>query len=846
MVLGQNLSVLWKLSLGTNSTVVINWGDDSGNETVSQNILANATTPFFLTNEHNYTSEGDYEVNLYAFNFFSNQTIWKTAHIQLKLSGLNFTAPSAVVTNTSSRFNISLDVISLSAPNISFVFGDGSAFSSTSFEKSYSYPQTGLFSAKVIAANKVSMLTSTRQVIVQDLVEGFRVDRDVYFVAVGERARFLFSIAQGTNVSVRATYDDCKLPFLTTWLSGPNNLDSLLTCVFGTVGVCNGLFYASNAVSQANASASIISEVAIHGFNVTIQCLNEYPSCFQQNRILFHLSLTNGTLPKFLFNTGDGHIINSTNRIFNYSFSSNGSFDVNITAYNNVSSKSVLRRVAVLRLVPIVGVEVICNETVGLSDMTVCYLAVQQGTAFQCWLNLDDREQSKVFFMYTNLTSSWNYNYTWYGAYTVTFTCNNTISSSSAVFTTKVVPRTLEMSISHNGPVMVKNVLTLNLTASETGYPSCFTLDLGNGHEVVFGPLSCTLNENHIENYSFTYQSVLYNYNYSTAGVYNITWSGQNGFECVSVHTTVVVTELPCRVSDVTLPNIASNPLTPTGITRSKEVTIRSRYHIVCEMATGATLQWEISKNETEGGFVEQNTKVTKTSHLILLSNELEYGLYRIKLTVILVNAFRIEAFAVGYVKVTTSDLMIDIQEGSANERMFSRPVVINATGSRDPDTLDRSGLEFKWYCYNITDRFADFNTSKTPLSTLLAVLVESPLPDGCFNQNRTLPMNSSSISLRPQKIIRNGIYVIKLVLVSGKREATKSTVIQMKDEEISHYHIRFGFIFCYAILCFHVTSSFPKLKITNPSAVLVSSDVRPSHDLTFCNVSARQGFSTC
>ena len=796
--MGQNLSVLWKLSLGTNSTVVINWGDDSGNETVAQNILANATTPFFLTNEHNYPSEGDYVVKLYAFNFFSNQTIWKMAHIQVKLSGLNFTAPSAVATNTSSRFNISLHVVSLSAPNISFLFGDGSAFSSISFETNYSYPHAGLFSAKAIVANKVSTLTSTRQVIVQDLVEGFRVDRDLYLVAVGERARFLISISGGTNVSVRATYEDCSLPFLTTWLNGPSNLDSLLTCVFDTVGVCNGLFYASNAVSQAKASALIISEIAIHGFNATIQCLSKYPSCFQQDQIIFHLNLTNGTHPKFVFNMGDGHTIISTNKILSHSFSSYGSFDVNITAYNNVSSKSVLRRVAVLRLVPLVGVEVTCNKTVGLSEMTVCHLTVQQGTAFQCWLNLDDGEHSKVFFMYTNLTSSWNYNYTRYGAYAVTFECKNTINSSTAVFTTKVVPRTLKMSINHDGPVMVKNVVTLNLTASETGYPSCFTLDLGNSHKVVFGPLICTSNDGGYFIESFKYPSMLYKYSYSTVGVYNLTWSGQNRFEYVSVNTTVIVTELPCLAPDVTLPNIGSNPLTPTGITRSKEFTIRSRYQIDCERATGATLQWEISKNETENEFVLQNIKVTATSHLILLSNELEYGLYRIKLTLTLVNAFSIKGIAEGYVKVTTSNLIVDMQEGSANERMYSQPLVINATGSRDPDTSDGSGLEFKWYCYNITDSSADFITSKTPLSTLLDILVENPLQDGCFNQNGTLPMNSSYIHLPQQKIIKNGIYVIKLVLVSGNREATKSTVIKMRDQEISHFHIRFGFIICY------------------------------------------------
>ena len=38
----------------------------------------------------------------------------------------------------------------------------------------------------------------------------------------------------------------------------------------------------------------------------------------------------------------------------------------------------------------------------------------------------------------------------------------------------------------------------------------------------------------------------------------------------------------------------------------------------------------------------------------------------------------------------------------------------------------------------------------------------------------------------------------------------------------------------------------FPKVKIANPSAVLVSSDVRSSNYLTFWNVSARQVLSIC
>ena len=44
----------------------------------------------------------------------------------------------------------------------------------------------------------------------------------------------------------------------------------------------------------------------------------------------------------------------------------------------------------------------------------------------------------------------------------------------------------------------------------------------------------------------------------------------------------------------------------------------------------------------------------------------------------------------------------------------------------------------------------------------------------------------------------------------------------------------------------FHVTSSFSKKKKINPREVLVLSDVRPSKNVTFCNVWARKGSSLC
>lgn len=138
---------------------------------------------------------------------------------------------------------------------------------------------------------------------------------------------------------------------------------------------------------------------------------------------------------------------------------------------------------------------------------------------------------------------------------------------------------------------------------------------------------------------------------------------------------------------------------------------IRSRNQIDCEEATGVVLQWEIFRNKQEA------RNETRTSSLIIQSNVLDYGTYCIKLKLLLImtNAYGIYGAAEGYLKIVTSDLIIVMQEGSANIRMLSQPITINAASSKDPDTTDQSGLEFSWYCYYVSDRWLEFNETEYP-----------------------------------------------------------------------------------------------------------------------------------
>ena len=175
------------------------------------------------------------------------------------------------------------------------------------------------------------------------------------------------------------------------------------------------------------------------------------------------------------------------------------------------------------------------------------------------------------------------------------------------------------------------------------------------------------------------------------------------------MHTVVQITELPCSTPKVSLSNIADNPLQATGIFRSVQFIIRSRYQIDCEGATGAVLQWEIFRNKQEA------RNETQTLSLIIQPNVLDYGMYCIKLKFSLTDAYGIYGAVEGYLKIVTSDLIIDMQEGSANIRMLSQPITINAASSKDRDTTDQSGLEFSWYCNNVSERWFEFNETEYP-----------------------------------------------------------------------------------------------------------------------------------
>jgi len=83
-------------------------------------------------------------------------------------------------------------------------------------------------------------------------------------------------------------------------------------------------------------------------------------------------------------------------------------------------------------------------------------------------------------------------------------------------------------------------------------------------------------------------------------------------------------------------------------------------------------------------------------------------------------------------------------------------------------------------------------------------------------------------------------VRMTKKVLLNSLIKSLHSFIYSFTSKIVTknpHFHVVLCVDVQNSILGFHVTSSLSKKKIIDPSVVLVLTDVRPSKNLTLCNV---------
>ncbi|KAK3727528.1 hypothetical protein QZH41_006576 [Actinostola sp. cb2023] len=272
-------------------------------------------------------------------------------------------------------------------------------------------------------------------------------------------------------------------------------------------------------------------------------------------------------------------------------------------------------------------------------------------------------------------------------------------------------------------------------------------------------------------------------------GVYTMRFNGTNGLLNEFATSPIAITQHPCRIINVSIDNIAVTMSAATRVLRSLSFVIRSKYSIRCDDATGAVLEWDIQRREGHD-FVRHQTIATTTSYLIVQPLSLEYGAYKIKLTLTLKGVEGVFQFSSGYFEVTKTPLVAVMLQGSGIRRAENEPISLDGSKSRDPDKAN-STLQYKWFCRDIP--YKDIDLAVIPLTSLACANGTCDnVTQSCGRYRSSLLGNAAkAIVLVPELLAGISTVLVQLEIQEGNRIARASTVIQRVNDTVPSLEIR-------------------------------------------------------
>lgn len=183
----------------TNMTVLASKGSDLQYRwSVNRDVL-----PWNMPSKtHSFDTPGLKLVHVEVFNEVSSKVVSETVSVQEIISGLKFTA-----TNMTEQFyvatsvRVSLQAEVMSGTNVTWIWTlDGQTKTGNKTSHIFPEPKTTVISLN--ASNDVSEQVLSREIFVQDKIQGLELKASKQIVAVGEKVEFNISMAAGTDVHI--------------------------------------------------------------------------------------------------------------------------------------------------------------------------------------------------------------------------------------------------------------------------------------------------------------------------------------------------------------------------------------------------------------------------------------------------------------------------------------------------------------------------------------------------------------------------------------------------------------------------------------------------------------------
>ncbi|XP_022779645.1 uncharacterized protein LOC111321123 [Stylophora pistillata] len=320
-------------------------------------------------------------------------------------------------------------------------FGDNSTvLNSTNRTTTHTFSSTGDFCVLLSVTNFFSEALINLKMTVVTAIDGFGFVKNITTVQTGSPTNIGIEVRNGSNVNVSIDYGDGSPPL---WIVNIDDvLDIFVISVwhnYSAPGLYNVSIKALNVLSTHTATS--IADVQDPVRNLTIEKKYDTP-CLEVNGTLrVHLTV-NGSKPRFIYNFGDKKNVTSSELIRNHSYITHGDYELNITAFNDISSVFKMSTVTVCKPVVLLVGLIVTSPPTNLSDNVEFTLNLGEGSDFECVYNYGDGSFdyfgkncfNKTYFAdgvttdktpFLNLEFKVSHNYSDAGFYTVFVNCSN-------------------------------------------------------------------------------------------------------------------------------------------------------------------------------------------------------------------------------------------------------------------------------------------------------------------------------------------------------------------------------------------------------------------------------------
>ena len=512
-----------------------------------------------------------------------------------------------------------------------------------------------------------------------------------------------------------------------------------------------------------------------------------------------NISLTNGSDVSFNVSFGDQQIFWQKHPhrlsfrdpvVLNKSYSAQGNYSITIYAENVVSNyvTNMTDEVIVQNLIIDLVLDV-TNDTIwppGTVELNVSIGQRQMPLEnIHCYWDFGGISSTYTYIDALNgdisYTLTINTTRDHLGLLNTTLVCSNLVSNMSLWETTHVILDAVILdSLENKGTIFLTNATEFVLTVQRFGTRSCFQWDMGNDERGFLYGLSLCASYAEEEGLQFieipfALMTIEHNYTFPQYGNYDVTVFAFNHVSNDTMANKAVVMDWLCFAPNITVHNGTEDADSPLRHMKCQNLRLVVDIQIHCWKTHSVQILWEVkpASDMTNVLMSQQDIK-----YFDYTTRMLPYGVYVFQITAHMKNVSQTTKIEESYIEITKCPLNVSLVGGPVTQVKMKTSYILNAidiTFDPDVEPLDKSGLQFSWFC------------NRTDITKLLKVFSEDQITifEGCFMDGFDLTSHSEGrFLLEASQLLPMSWHHIRITVTKDTRSEQFDKMVYINPQE--------------------------------------------------------------